>query len=647
MNIYAKLTLLCLSLVLFSAAVLSYFADLQVEKTFREGLVTSITQQAEEVSSDVGRFIFSRLNDVRMSSKNPFFTITGTGSDSDFLTVRLQELENLSDLYYSFSFFDTNRVRLADSKRLSIGKQHSNDIYWEDLNAGKDYVMDISMSESVGRVVMHFASKVNDFNTGADVGVLVGRILVNELFEVVGDFSLSADTTRRLDIHLVDSEGLILYSNTNPQGMLIDTYENFDLVSSLNEPGVNRIESDGTLYFVSKETGYLDYAGNDWTLVLSISNEKAYAPLQKIREQILWAVLPVIGISIIFALIAANVFVRPIVRLSNAAKEIGKGNLTVEIPQGSKDEIGTLAKQLSTTSQVLIKRIEQQRMMNMKLQDQKGRIEKQNSQLEHVTKQITDSISYAERIQRSTLPPLSTMQKVFPECFVMYKPKDIIGGDFYWFESVRRGNNEYMIVACADCTGHGVPGAIMSIMGSNQLTNIIYYQNYIDPKKIVSRLDKVIKFELQSEYDEGTSRDGMEIGVCVIDLDTLRMDFAGAGIPLRLLKKGSDKMTIHKSPRLMVGGIEGDEQEVNTKLKKETIQLEPGDKIYMSSDGYQDQFGGENDKKFMSKNFVKLLEDSADGSMLDQKRTIERTFAKWTRNSAQTDDIVVLGFEVK
>ncbi len=645
MNIYAKLTLLCLSLVLFSAAVLSFFADLQVEKTFRESIISSITQQADEVSSDIGRFIFSRLNDVRMSAKNPHFTITDLGNDET--TTRLQELENLSDLYYSFSFFDMNRVRQADSKRLSIGKQHTPTIYWEDLEAGEEYVMDISNSESVGRVVMHFASTVNDYITNEPVGVLVGRILVDELFNVVGDFSLSADSSRRLDIHLIDEEGIILYSNTNPQGMLVDTYEKFDLVSTLNAPGVNRIEDEGTLYFVSNETGYLDYGGNNWTLVLSISNEKAYAPLQKIREQILWAVLPVIGISVIFALIAANVFVRPIVRLSNAAKEIGKGNLTVEIPQGSKDEVGTLAKQLSTTSQILIKRIEQQKMMNNKLQDQKGRIEKQNSQLEHVTKQITDSISYAERIQRATLPPLSTIQKVFPEAFVMYKPKDIIGGDFYWFESVRRGNNEYMIVACADCTGHGVPGAIMSIMGSNQLTNIIYYQNYIDPKKIVSRLDKVIKFELQSEHDDGTSRDGMEIGVCVIDLDTLRMEFAGAGTPLRVLKKGSEKMDIYKSPRLMVGGIEGDEQEVNTKLRKETIQLEPGDKIYMSSDGYQDQFGGEHDKKFMSKNFNKLLEDSSDGSMLDQKRTIERTFAKWTRNSAQTDDIVVLGFEIK
>ncbi len=644
MNIYAKLTILCLALVLLSAGIISFFADRQVETTLRNGIVSSISQQADEISSDIGRFIFSRLNDIRMASKNPYFR---SNTNREELIARLQELENLNDLYYSFSFFDMNRVRQADSKRLALGKKHSKSLYWDDIARGEEYIMDISMSESVGRVVMHFATEVNDFNTDEPVGVLVGRILVNELFDVVGDFSLGSDSTQRLNIHLIDDQGTILYSNVNPQGMLVEKYDNYDLIKDIDEPSVTLIENDESIFFVSSQIGYSDYISNNWKLVLSIENNVAFAPLTKIRGRILYAVLPILGVSIIFALVAANVFVRPIVRLSNAAKEIGKGNLSVEIPKGSKDEIGTLAMQLSETSQILIKRIEQQRMMNSKLQDQKGRIEKQNKQLEHVTKQITDSISYAERIQRSTLPPLTTLQKVFPEAFVMYKPKDIIGGDFYWFESVRRGNNEYMVVACADCTGHGVPGAIMSIMGSNQLTNIIYYQNYLDPKKIVTRLDKVIKFELQSDKDEGTSRDGMEIGVCVIDLDTLRMEFAGAGTPLRLLKKGSDKMTIYKSPRLMVGGIEGDEQEVNAKLKKEVIQLDPGDKIYMSSDGYQDQFGGENDKKFMSKNFNKLLEESSEGSMLEQKRTIERTFAKWTRNTTQTDDIVVLGFEIK
>ncbi|WP_425391234.1 SpoIIE family protein phosphatase [Ekhidna sp.] len=643
MNIYAKLTILCLFLVLFTAGVLSFFADQKVEQTLKEEIVTSMTQQSKGISSDIGRFMFSRLNDVRMASKNTYFV--DPNLDSETITERLQELENLNNLYYSFSYFDTNRVRIADSKRISIGKEHPNTLYWTKLNEGQDETVDVSKSVSVGRVVMHFASKVwNDNNV--EVGVLVGRILVDELFKIVGEYSLSSDTSRNLDIHLIDDTGTILYSNTNPASILSAKYGKYDLISSLNEPGVNFLETQDALYFVTRETNYLTFTGNDWVLILSVPKERAYAPLKQIRSQILWAVLPVILVAIVLSLIAANIFVKPIVKLSLAAEELSKGNLDVELPIGSKDEIGKLAKQMAQTSQSLIGQIEEQRQTNKQLIDQKTQIEMQKNQLMQVSSQIRDSISYAERIQRSTLPPITTLRSIFPDSFVTYKPKDIIGGDFYWFERVRRGNNEYMIIACGDCTGHGVPGAIMSIMGSNQLTNIVYYQNYLDPKKIISRLDKVIKFELQRDTDE-VNRDGMEIGICVIDLDTLKMEFAGAGIPLRLMKHGSEKLTIYKTPRQMVGGIEGDEQEVHAQLNKEVIQLDVKDRIFLSSDGFQDQFGGEFDKKFMSKNFNKLIEDTSKKPVLEQQKIIENTFREWSKNTSQTDDVCVLGFEVK
>ncbi|WP_462250150.1 SpoIIE family protein phosphatase [Ekhidna sp.] len=644
MNIYAKLTILCLFLVLFTAGVLSFFADQKVEQTLKEEIVSSMTQQSKGISSDIGRFMFSRLNDIRMASKNPYFR--NINANPEQLTQRLQELENLNGLYYSFSLFDTDRIRIADSKRISIGKQHSASLYWETLMDGNETAVDVSKSESVGRVVIHYASKVTSFPDNNEVGVLVGRILVNELFKIVGEYSLSSDTLRNLDINLIDKDGLVLYSNSDPSKILNSTYENFELVSSLQEPGVNFLETQDALYFVSRETGYLSFTGNDWTLILSIPKERAFLPLAQIREQILLAVLPVLILTIVLALIAANVFVKPIVKLSQAAEELSKGNLDIELPTGSKDEIGKLAQQMAQTSQSLIGQIEEQRQTNKQLIDQKTQIEMQKNQLVSVSSQIRDSISYAERIQRSTLPPLNTLQSVFPDSFVTYKPKDIIGGDFYWFERVRRGNNEYMIIACGDCTGHGVPGAIMSIMGSNQLTNIIYYQNYLDPKKIISRLDKVIKFELQRDTDE-VNRDGMEIGICVIDLDTLKMEYAGAGIPLRLMKHGSEELTIYKSPRQMVGGIEGDEQEVFAQLTKETIQLDVKDRIFLSSDGFQDQFGGEFDKKFMSKNFNRLIERSSSGTIEEQKKTIEKTFSEWSKNTSQTDDVCVLGFEIK
>lgn len=644
MNIYAKLTLLCLFFVLFTAGVLSFFADQKVEQTLKKEIVTSMTQQSQGISSDIGRFMFSRLNDIKLAARNPYFM--DAQSNPEALTQKLQELENLNDLYYSFSYYDTNRVRIADSKRISIGKQHPDNLFWSKLNDDQEAAVDVSKSESVGRVVMDFAAKVKNPYDQSDIGVLVGEILVNELFKIVGEYATTEDTSRMLDIHLIDGEGTILYSNLDPTNVLNSTYENYELVSSLTEPGVNFLETQDVLYFVTRDTKYLSFTGNEWTLILSIPIERAFAPLATIRTQILWAVLPVLLLTIVLALIAANFFVKPIVKLSHAAEELSKGNLDVELPTGSNDEIGKLATQMAQTSQSLIGQIEEQRQTNKQLIDQKTQIEMQKNQLVSVSSQIRDSISYAERIQRSTLPPMGTLQSVFPDSFVMYRPKDIIGGDFYWFERVRRGNNEFMIIACGDCTGHGVPGAIMSIMGSNQLTNIIYYQNYLDPKKIISRLDKVIKFELQRDTDE-VNRDGMEIGICVIDLDTLKMEFAGAGIPLRLMKHGSDELTIIKSPRQMVGGIEGDEQEVHAQLTKEVIQLDVKDRIFLSSDGFQDQFGGEFDKKFMSKNFNKLIQESSSLPIDDQRLKIEKTFSEWSKNTSQTDDVCVLGFEVK
>lgn len=645
MNIYAKLTLLCVLLVVFTSSVLYFFVNRQVEQTFKEELLSNITRQSEGTIVNIERFIFSRLNDIRMASKNPYFRITDISDEE--LTQRLQELEDLNNLYYSFSFFNNERVRIADSKRLSIGKQHDYSLYWTRISPEQDAVMDISKDESLGRVVLHFATVVEDVFEEEPIGVLVGRILVDELYQIMGDISLGSDTTRSLDVTLVDKTGTVLYSSDESIAPLEDSFSDFDRISQSysGENRVNLIETEDVLYFVTKEKGYLNYAGNDWTLVISIGKEEAFAPLEEIQRQLLWMILTILGVSIILALIAANIFVRPIIKLSKAAEEIAGGNLKAEIKATTNDEVGRLATHLSRASQVLIKRLQEQRKLNQKLEDQKDEMESQKKLLEQANRQVSDSIVYAQRIQRSILPDLSVMSKMVRDSFVFYEPKDVVSGDFYWFERVRQGRNEYLIIVCADCTGHGVPGAIMSIMGSNQLTNIIYYQNYIDSNKILARLDKVIKFELQRE-NEDPNRDGLEIGICVINLDDLKMEFSGAGIPLNIIRKGTTELVTYKSPKFMIGGMEGDEKEVGNKLSKEEIQLQPGDKIYLASDGYQDQFGGPEDKKFMSKKFKSLLEEISAKPMAEQRIILEKSFRDWKKNTPQTDDVLVIGVEV-
>ncbi|MDE0472676.1 MAG: SpoIIE family protein phosphatase [Ekhidna sp.] len=642
MSIHAKLTIFYLVLVLFTTGALSFFVDREVEGTFRDSIIANISQQAEALGTDIGRFMFSRLNEVQMAANNSYFKDPNINRKD--LAARLQELESLNNLYYSFSLFNDDRVRIADSKRSFIGKQHPNTIYWKQLSSNKDVAAAISKSESTGRIMMHFAAKVkNDRNN--DTQVLVGKVPVNELFKVFESYSMGMDSTKRLNIHLVDKEGTILYSNIDPYAILNVTYQNYALVDKLDDSRVSFLETDENLYFVTSELDYLTFSRNDWKLIMSIPKELALEPLSQIRSKITWAVLPVIVLSIIFSLIAANMLVKPIVKLSKAAEELRKGNLDTDLPVGN-DEIGRLAKLLSATSKSLARQLREQKVSNKKLHEQKSQIEVQKNQLEFISTQVRDSIICAERIQRSTLPPISSLQNVFKESFVMYKPKDIIGGDFYWFERIRKGNDELMIIACGDCTGHGVPGAIMSIMGSNQLTNIVYYQNYVDPRKIISRLDRIIKFELQSDSKRKNIDGGMEIGICVIDLDTLRLEFSGVGIPLRIVKHGIHKLDIYKTPRQMVGGIEGSEQEVYATIKKEVVQLDSKDRIFLSSDGFQDQFGGPQNKKFLSPNFNKLLEDSSRQPMQDQWRALESSFAEWCKSTDQTDDVCVMGFEV-
>jgi len=446
-------------------------------------------------------------------------------------------------------------------------------------------------------------------------------------------------------VNWVDSVGTLVYSNTEEID-LQTTYVNFDLVKDLNDPGVNILETDQELYFVTNDTGYLTYQSSNWKLILSINKDQVFMPLANLQTNLIYIIIGVLVVSLIFALIAANIFVKPIVQLSKAAEEISKGNLGVNIPAKGKDEIGKLASTLQKTTQMLIKRIDEQKLLNKKLHDQKVEMEDQKNTIESVHEEVKDSINYAKRIQHSILPNAKQLKRVFKDKLLLYRPKDVVSGDYYWFEQVRTGRKEHMIIIAADCTGHGVPGAIMSMIGSNQLTNIIYYQNYIDPEKILARLDKAIKFELYRDVDEDEPRhDGMEAGVCVVDLDRMELKFAGAGIPLFFIRNG--ELEIFRSPKVTIGRMEGSEKAAEDQFTPIKMQLQEGDRLYMASDGFQDQFGGPSDKRFMSKNFRNLLLISGQDRTMDEQETkLNQTLDHWKGDGEQTDDVLVLGFEI-
>lgn len=260
-------------------------------------------------------------------------------------------------------------------------------------------------------------------------------------------------------------------------------------------------------------------------------------------------------------------------------------------------------------------------------------LEEKNRLLGEQNRQITSSITYASFIQAAILPPLDLFCELFPEHFILFKPKDIVSGDFYWL--TKKENR--IFIAVADCTGHGVPGAFMSMLGMTFLNEIINIYGETDTDKILNILRQKIIVALHQAETSTDTRDGMDIALCSIDQDNLQLEFSGAYSPLILLSEGKiseiepDKMPIGFHKTRIAG------------FHKKSIQLIHGDTIYLFTDGFSDQFGGEHAKKYTRKKFYNLLEMVGNLDIDEQKLRINSEFENWKGSGEQIDDVTVAG----
>jgi len=280
----------------------------------------------------------------------------------------------------------------------------------------------------------------------------------------------------------------------------------------------------------------------------------------------------------------------------------------------------------------------------IKIREQKLRAEKQvleqkvaerTHELQEKNEDILSSIQYAKRIQEAILPPVEEITKHFTESFIFYQPKDIVSGDFYWF-GVK--NNKYILVA-ADCTGHGVPGAFMSMIGHNLLHQIIIKDEILDPAEILTKLDKgVIKALKQNEID---TKDGMDLSLIVYDKKANTIEYSGAYRPLYLYQ--NKELTKVNADKFPIGG--GNQIVMNKEFTNHKIDINKGDTIYLFSDGYPDQFGGEKGKKMMTKRFQHILQNALEMEMNDQHEYVKKEFMNWKGNLEQIDDVLVIGIK--
>ena len=256
-------------------------------------------------------------------------------------------------------------------------------------------------------------------------------------------------------------------------------------------------------------------------------------------------------------------------------------------------------------------------------------------EIQNKNKKITESINYAKRIQNAILPNSRVISKALPDSFILYKPRDVVSGDFPWFVQIK----EEIFIAAVDCTGHGVPGALLSLIGYFLLNDIVRSRKITEPGKILDLLDEGVTTTLRQDEDS-TTKDGMDIALCKININTREVEYAGAHRPLYIMKKGM--MEEVKGNKFPIGGgiFKNQTNFTNTK-----INLEKGDSIYFSSDGFPDQFGGPEGRKFGPKKVREIIEQVHTLPMPDAMATFDQQWENWRGETKQTDDVLLIGIK--
>jgi serine phosphatase RsbU (regulator of sigma subunit) len=282
---------------------------------------------------------------------------------------------------------------------------------------------------------------------------------------------------------------------------------------------------------------------------------------------------------------------------------------------------------------------------------QRDELARTKSEIEVNNVNITDSINYARNIQTALLPRHELLDEILPDHFILLKPRDIVSGDFYWFTYIEN----LSVIAAVDCTGHGVPGAFMSMLGSAFLNEIVNKEYMTHPGVILRRLRKEVIRSLHQNGEAGESKDGMDISICVIDKEKMKLQFAGANNPLYLVRnKDADApgdFNRYDSEKAFLYEIKGDRMPVSAGYTMNNYTMHEfdflkGDMIYLFSDGYADQFGGPQGKKFGYRNFKMLLLENSGAHLDDQMRILENSFNEWKGSQNQVDDILVVGIRL-
>ena len=390
---------------------------------------------------------------------------------------------------------------------------------------------------------------------------------------------------------------------------------------------------------INFEYMYLKREGTELYKAAVIRIVSDYSEDKEFVRRSLWnsILIFLVTITIVIVLIykKSKVITNPIKKLLNNVNRITAGNLNERADVEGNNEIARLSEKFN----VMVSRLEDHyKNLEQKVKDRTAEISQKAAEIEEKNKNIEDSIRYAKRIQNAILPPDDFLKELFPSAFILYKPKDIVSGDFYW---AHKHKGEHMF-AVVDCTGHGVPGAFMSIVGNDQLNYAVNVKGASNPGEIMNYLNEGVRHALRQRSGESSVRDGMDMTLVSINYEKMTLNYAGAYNPVYIYR--NQELIDLAVDRCAVGGFIDEDLH---QFENRKFDLKEGDMIYIFSDGYVDQFGGPRGKKLKPKRFRQILESVHQSKPNDQKEMLDQSLLEWMgEGMEQVDDVLLVGFKM-
>ncbi|MCU0472069.1 MAG: SpoIIE family protein phosphatase [Bacteroidales bacterium] len=515
----------------------------------------------------------------------------------------------------------------------SLGEKFKN--YLLDVFRTKDFVTELFAIEAkTKRPKKYTYQPTKDRKYLVELGVYSKR--ADEIIDIIEQTKVDIKNESRgiidVELFLMADEPFTMNKNVKEvpghKELLLAAFKNRDTTV---------IEQSGDLWYqyqymyMERSSSNL-YEGSVVRIISDVTAQKALFRKEALRFILIFGITILIVAYLIYR--KTRLITLPIKKLVENVDRITNGNLRERANVTGNNEITKLSEKFN----MMIAQLESYYYeLEEKVKERTLKIEKQKEEIEEQKKHIMDSIYYARRIQNAILPSFNLISNHLENYFILYLPKDIVSGDFYWVHETE----ELFMVAAVDCTGHGVPGAFMSIVGFNQLNQAVTVKKARSASVILDELNKGVITTLNENTSNGSIKDGMDMALCVFNLEEGKVEFAGANNPLFIIR--NNELIRYKGDKFPIGAFEGSKSQL---FVNNEIELIRGDTLYLFSDGYADQFGGPENKKFMFKRFEDLLLEIHDQPVEVQRESLKTRHLEWKGNNDQVDDILVIGIKI-